>query len=102
MTAALFIGGPWDGRMVEHRLDSPTMTVHTREPVLIKYDPYAPIKEPTWLNTHTYLRVTVLGTCYYIEKTVFDRGIAGLHAPHEVVLDLLRQGYRRPSDIYGD
>jgi hypothetical protein len=102
MSGTVFIGGPWDGRQVMGKLTEPTFRVHEYMARSQSYmlDPHLE-PEPAVTIECIYIRVTVLGSTFHIEKSLFDRGIIG-SSPALVVLDLLRQGYRRPSTIYGD
>jgi hypothetical protein len=102
---ALFIGGPWDGRLIEHTLESDTMHVpEWHSPSFINYGNSVEEtpKHPTFTDW-TYVRFSIAGYDFMVEQQLYERGVRGRGKhPMQVVMDLLSQGYRRPSDIYGD
>jgi hypothetical protein len=102
---ALFIGGPWDGRLIKHNLKSATMHVPERHsPSFINYGNSVEEtpKHPTFTDW-IYVRVSLAGYDFMVEQGLYERGLYehGKH-PTEVLMDLLSQGYRRPSNVYGD
>jgi hypothetical protein len=106
MSKALFIGGPWDGRLIEHSLESPTVRVRVRERFSSFIDYNRPVDEapmPVTVREVTYVRFPLFGYDLMIEESVYKRGV-DYHRKHpaEVAMDLLAQGYRRPSNIFGD
>lgn len=102
---ALFIGGPWDGRLIEHNLKSATFRVPERmSPRFADYNNSVEDtpKYPTFTDW-TYMRFSIAGYDFMVEQSVYERGVHGRGKhPMEVVMDLLSQGYRRPSNVYGD
>lgn len=100
MTATLFIGGPWDGRLVEHTLLSPTFRVMEHRPVITDYALNMRSRQPA--REVVYLRTTLMGHVFMVEQTKLDRGMWGRIGPGDFVLDQLCQGYRRPSFLSDD
>ena len=98
---AIFIGGPWDGRLVEHELKRPTFRVVERIDTGINYG--AQLTGESSTREVIYVNVLMFGFTFMIEEGMYQRE-THLHRrqPGQVVLSLLSQGYRRPSDIYGE
>lgn len=102
---ALFIGGPWDGRLIEHNLQSATFHVPERNPPRFTDFNSAMEDAPKYpgYTDVVYVRFSIAGYDFMVEQSVYERGVRGRGKhPMEVVMDLLSQGYRRPSSVYGD
>lgn len=97
---ALFIGGPWDGRLLEPSLTQPTFHVAERRSLHLDY--VVSPSSKTVITQVAYVRLSLLGYDFMIEQSVYERGMALKKHPAEIIADLLCQGYRRPSNIFGD
>lgn len=96
----LFIGGPWDGRLIEYKLEGQTLHVPEHRASIRNYTD--PVKLFSPIVQVTYVRTNLLGYVFMIEQSVYEHGTYGGKHPAEVIADLLCQGYRRPSNIFGD
>lgn len=96
----LFIGGPWDGRLIAYKLEGQTLTVHEREFSFFSYNTAPDLRVP--YRTVEYVKLDMFGYQFMVEKVAYERGRLRDNNTYKVVLDLLMQGYRRPGTISGE